>query len=82
MTAWDRELQTHRDIVAALDSLRRWISWEVFAASMLKRGLYPEIVAAAWIISDMRADARHMLAMMEGENQALMQYLYQEGGES
>ena len=77
MTPWDKELQIHRDIVAALDSLRRWISWEIFLA----RSLYPEIVAAAWIISDMLADARHMLAMMEGENQALMQYLYQEGGQ-
>ena len=59
MNGWDRELETTRKTVAALESLRDYIEKQVWLYSV--RGLFPELVKCAWIVSDTLQEWRLLL---------------------
>ena len=83
MNGWDRELETTRETVAALDSLRGLIEERVWLYSV--RGLPPELVECARIVSDTLERWRLMLEMMQEDDRQhgeLLQQCYAEGGQT
>ena len=78
MNAWNRQLEIHHEIQSKLDKLLHCVAIEV--RDNQRRGLSPELVELARIVSDIHhefATGLHELERINTEHRGLMQWATQ-----